>query len=104
MKLSSVGPFQVVEALEPEQLDRPVQNETIAQPQAAQLETQSENTPRAPLAENLTDLIEEAKKRAQARKQKGSALKRSKVLEMYKKIESTDEVQLDKGVRLDQRS
>ncbi len=105
MRLSSVGPNTIVEAFDLERTEPAVEGEGVAQPQASQLETHQENSTQSKIVGgNLTNLIEEAKKRAGARKMKGLVIKRSLALRAYEKILSLEDSQSEKGVNLDQRS
>lgn len=105
MRLSSVGPNTIIEALDPERTDPPVQTESVSAPQASQLETESNNsTEEKMVAGNLTNLIEEAKKRAEARKKKGLHVKRSKALEAYSRVIHFEDMLQEIGGGLDQSS
>jgi hypothetical protein len=105
MRLSSVGPNTIIEALDPERTDPPVKTEGVSAPQASQLETESNNTTDEQMvAGNLTNLIEEAKKRAEARKKKGLSIKRSHALEAYKRVIYFEDMHQEIGGSLDQSS
>lgn len=103
MKLSAVGPMSSNEALDSERTDPPVQKDSVAQTETTQLETESQN-PSQRAVPQLTLLIEEAKKRADQRRRKGLKLRMANALESYKKVESFEEMQMEKGVKLDESS
>ena len=102
MKLSSVGPNTIIEAMDPERTDPPVQPESVSAPQASQLETESNNSTQEQFATgNITNLIEEAKKRAEARKKKGVTIRRSKALEAYGRVIHFEDMLEEIGGQLD---
>jgi len=101
MRLSSVGPNSIFEALDPERIDPPVRNESIPQPETPQLETALKDSTQTPVrAGNLDNLIEEAKKRADLRKKKGLEMRRAIILKAYFKVD--EDGLAEKGVQLDE--
>ena len=105
MRLSSVGPNTIVEAMDPERTDPPVQSESVSAPQPSQLETESNNSTQEKfIAGNLTNLIEEAKKRAETRRKKGIRARKNRALEAYNRVLHFEDMLGEKGGGLDQSS
>jgi hypothetical protein len=104
MRLSSVGPNTIIEALDPERTDPPVKTEGVSAPQSSQLETESNNTTEKFVMGNLTNLIEEAKKRSEARKKRGLSVKISNALEAYRRVIYFEDMHQEIGGSLDQSS
>lgn len=103
MKLSAIGPNTIVEAMDPERTEATVRKEVVIQSQESHLDTELQNAPKTSSG-NLSYLIEEAKKRALIRKNKGAKAKRRKVILTYENVEGFEEILDMKGLNLDQKS
>lgn len=100
-----MGPNTIVEAMDPERVDPPVQGEKVPESQSSQLESREQNTFETETQlGNLANLIEEAKKRTEGRKKKGDERRRSKSLTAYDRVVRFEEIRDEKGRHLDHHS
>ncbi len=105
MKISAMTLNGMREGLDPERIDPPIRQEGIAQTQASQFETGQGNTTQPQFVMgNLANLIEEAKRRAEKKKNQSNKVKLNRAIENYNKVNNFNEIMDEKGSNLDRSS
>ena len=103
MKLTPIGPFQLHEAKpEVEPFKPEVKTEAVTPVNPSQIETQAQ-TGKERRQATIVNILDEAKKRAEARKRIGLTKLKARVLEAYARVRDFEERVLEIGPALDKR-